>query len=194
MGNEREVDKKVTLSKAVLAALGIGGLLVVAAVAPNTLQLLRYLPSFNKKFAHKKARLPYEINAAVSRLRKEGYIEIKERNGKAFVQLTEKGRRRFRRYKLQALVSQKPPKWDGKWRIVIFDVRENRRSARNRLRDELRNFGFVRLQNSVWVYPYDSEELISLLKTDGRLWNSVLYIVAEKLEGEERLKKAFNLS
>ena len=194
MGNEREVDKKVTLSKAVLAALGIGGLLVVAAVAPNTLQLLRYLPSFNKKFAYKKARLPYEINAAVSRLRKEGYIEIKERNGKAFVQLTEKGRRRFRRYKLQALVSQKPPKWDGKWRIVIFDVRENRRSARNRLRDELRNFGFVRLQNSVWGYPYDSEELISLLKTDGRLWNSVLYIVAEKLEGEERLKKAFNLS
>ena len=189
----QKFEQKITLSKAVLAVLGIAGVLAVAVIAPNTVQLLKYLPGFNKKAKLKRARFPYEINATVSRLQRGGYIEMKEQNGKVFAMLTEKGKRGFAHYQLQASSPQKPQRWDGKWRIAIFDVKEERRLARDRLRNELRNFGFVRLQQSVWVYPYDCEELIALLKTDERLWGSVLYIVAEKVEGEEKLKKIFDL-
>ena len=43
--------------------------------------------------------------------------------------------------------------WDGKWRLVIFDVPQAKASARVRLRRSLANRGFGYLQNSVWITP-----------------------------------------
>jgi phenylacetic acid degradation operon negative regulatory protein len=41
--------------------------------------------------------------------------------------------------------------WDKKWRLVIFDIPEKRRIVRDVLRYQLKQFGFVPLQQSVWV-------------------------------------------
>ncbi len=43
--------------------------------------------------------------------------------------------------------------WDGKWRMVVFDLPEEKRSLRNELRRELRTARFGGLQGSVWVSP-----------------------------------------
>lgn len=43
--------------------------------------------------------------------------------------------------------------WDGKWRLVLFDVPQVRSSQRTQLRRYLRSKGFGYLQNSVWVSP-----------------------------------------
>ena len=43
--------------------------------------------------------------------------------------------------------------WDGKWRMVVFDVPEEKRSLRNELRHELRAARFGGLQGSVWISP-----------------------------------------
>lgn len=43
--------------------------------------------------------------------------------------------------------------WDGKWRIVVFDLPENKRGLRNELRRQLRAAKFGGLQGSVWVSP-----------------------------------------
>ena len=43
--------------------------------------------------------------------------------------------------------------WDGQWRMVLFDVAEQERSTRARLRYELRQHRLGCLQGSVWVSP-----------------------------------------
>jgi phenylacetic acid degradation operon negative regulatory protein len=49
-------------------------------------------------------------------------------------------------------------KWDGRWRLVLFDVPITQNSHRKQLRRYLRNKGFGCLQNSVWVTPDSLEE------------------------------------
>ena len=43
--------------------------------------------------------------------------------------------------------------WDGKWRLVLFDLPMERHVQRGRLRRYLRARGFGYLQGSVWVTP-----------------------------------------
>mgnify|MGYP001617628735 FL=1 len=88
---------------------------------------------------------------------------------------------------------RKPKRWDRKWRIVIFDIWERRRGVRDRLRNLLQKNGFVKVQNSVWVYPYDCEELFVFLRTNLRLGKGILYIVAEEIEYDEAFRKHFKL-
>jgi DNA-binding transcriptional regulator PaaX len=45
-------------------------------------------------------------------------------------------------------------KWDGLWRLVVFDVPNAQTRLRNRLRRYLRGQGFGWLQNSLWVSPH----------------------------------------
>lgn len=49
--------------------------------------------------------------------------------------------------------------WDGRWRLVLFDVPETQRALRQRLRHQLRTFGFGYLQNSAWITPDSVEAL-----------------------------------
>ena len=58
----------------------------------------------------------------------------------------------------------KKRRWDHRWRVVIFDIPERRKSVRVSLRRFMQEYGFVRLQDSVWIYPYDCEDLIALAK------------------------------
>ena len=85
-------------------------------------------------------------------------------------------------------------KWDGKWRIVIFDVWEKARSSRDSLRYEIKNFGFRQLQRSVWIYPYECRDFIWLLKSNFFFGKNIRYMVVEELDHDEKLKKYFKLN
>ena len=70
---------------------------------------------------------------------------------------------------------------------------EKRRKTRDRLREIMERTGFVRLQDSVWVYPYDCEDLITLLKTDFKVGKDVLYVIADRIEFDKPLRILFGL-
>jgi len=53
--------------------------------------------------------------------------------------------------------------------------------------------GFVLFQKSVWVYPYDCEDFIALLKADFKIGKDMRYLIADTIEGDASLRKAFNL-
>lgn len=82
---------------------------------------------------------------ALRRLREGGLVELTG-DEKLVYRLTDKGREKA----LLASFLQNDEKWDGKWRLVIFDVPEKRRIARDVLRRKLKDWGFVILQQSVW--------------------------------------------
>ena len=74
-----------------------------------------------------------------------------------------------------------------------LDIKEEAVGLRRKIRNELIQFGFEKLQNSVWITPHDCEELIMLLKTDFGIGKDVLFIVADKVENEQELRKLFEL-
>ena len=133
----------------------------------------------------------HTINRSVERLERSGLV-IKDSNG--FVMLTPKGQKRFSEFERAQYLLSKPEKWDKKWRLVSFDIKEKRKAAREQLRLTLKTAGFILLHHSTWVYPYDCEEFLSLLKADYRIQDEVLYIVAEYVENDDWLRKYFCLS
>lgn len=87
----------------------------------------------------------------------------------------------------------KRKKWDQKWRVVIFDVWENTREKRDALRYEIKNFGFIQLQRSVWIYPYECADFIELLKMNLSFGKNIRYMIVEKLDHDDKLKKYFKI-
>ena len=87
----------------------------------------------------------------------------------------------------------KKRKWDRRWRVVIFDIPERRKNIRDRLRLFMNEYGFVRIQDSVWIYPYDCEDLIALAKANFRVGADVLYMIVERLERDKYLREHFKL-
>ena len=85
-------------------------------------------------------------------------------------------------------------KWDERWRVVVFDVWENARAKRDSLRYEIKNFGFIQLQRSVWIYPFECADFIELLKTDLSFGKNIRYMVVQKLDHDDKLRKYFKLN
>ncbi len=179
----------IQIAKIVLKTVAAAGFISMAILAPNALQALDIFCTDKRRSYNPK----YFINNAVNRLKRQGMIEFKKEDDKIFLRLTEKGEQKLLKYQLQEVVVKKPKRWDRKWRIVIFDIREQKKRLRNFLRQELVNLGFVRLQNSVWVYPYDCEEVIVMLKAYLKTGKDILYIIADKIENDKWLKKEFKL-
>ena len=141
-----------------------------------------------------KKRLDRRISQALTRLSEKGLLtRIKTEKGNT-ISLTQKGEHLARLLaQKNALHIRKPKRWDGKWRIVIFDLWERRRGARDHLRTMLQKNGFVKIQNSVWVYPYDCEELFVFLRTEFHLGKGMLYIVADEIEYDQKLQQHFGV-
>jgi len=189
---EKEIkikDKRKNIQKIILNTIFATGVLSVALIAPNVLSVIKQLEGSPKR----KKNLKYSINASFTRLQEKRLIEIVEINGKKIARITKKGESKLDFLAKHNFKLKIPNRWDGRWRVVIFDIKESRSKTRFLLRKTLSEIGFIRLQNSVWIYPYDCEDLISLLKADFKIGKDVLYMIVEKLENDWQLKKAFKL-
>src|SRR3989338_6188748 len=172
------------LQRVILETVAMAGVLGMALVAPNAIQSLRR-SGFLLKIRQKEI-----INLCRYRLVQNGLLA---RDEHGFLRLTAKGEEKLRQCELRDYKIIKPKKWDKKWRMLIFDVREERKSLRDKIRRTLIAIGFERLQYSVWVYPYDCEDLITLLKADFKIGKDLLYIISDSIENDTWLKKRFNL-
>ena len=175
------------VEQTILAVVGAAGVLSLALVAPKALDLLKYTPLNKYKFA-------YRTRTTAGRMVAMGYLKWVERDGKKFLRLTPSGYNALQLEKEKAaLAAQKKRRWDRLWRMVVFDVPERRRKVRGRLCAALQEVGFVRLQDSVWVYPYDCEDFIALLKAELKIGKDVLYAIADTIEHDKGIRRHFSL-
>lgn len=185
-----DFGERIPIRNIILATIGLTALVGVAMVAPNALQYLRILGLHKKKIDRQK----YYIDAAIEKLHKRNLIEIVVKaNGEKYTKLTAEGKKALLKFEFEGLSKQKPKKWDEKYRVVIFDIKENTRFSRDDLRYMLLKFGFIRLQNSVWVYPYPCEGAVNLLKTYLEVGDEVVYMTVESIENDAWLRKHFAL-
>lgn len=176
--------RRSKITKVIISTIAMAGALSVAMVLPNVVSLLDIKGSKIRK---------KRVEETLIRLSNKGFVSIKIKNGQRSVELTEKGQRFALSINEGKFRFTKPEKWNGKWHVLIFDIPEKKRSVRDSLRDTLNVIGFVRLQDSVWVYPYNCEDLISLLKLDFKLGKEMLYLVVDKIENDSVLKRNFEL-
>ncbi len=183
-----KIIKKVTngsVSRIVLETIKATGILSVALVAPNALQI------FGKRgFINLHIRQRGVINTSRDRLIKSGFLN---RDAKGFLRLTEKGEERLRKYRISDYELIVPKIWDKKWRVLIFDIPEERKGLRAKIRRTLFLVGFIRLQDSVWVFPYDCAELVSLLKAQFKVGKDLLYMVVNEIENDFQIKAHFGI-
>ena len=107
--------------------------------------------------------------------------------------LTEKGKLRALTYHFDK-IKVKEGNWDGKWRLITFDIPENKRKGRDALRDKIKKFGFYELQKSVWIYPYRCKDEMDFIIEFFGLRKYVRFGILESIDNELHLKKIFNLN
>ena len=99
---------------------------------------------------------PSSLASSLNYMLKTGYIEKVIKKGKPYLRLTSKANKKLKRD--FSIFRMQKRKWDGKWRMVIFDIKEKFKLVRKALRDKLKQLGFGMLQKSVYISPYDFEE------------------------------------
>ena len=187
MGNIEEKSRKKKskddIQKAILSSVKIAGFLTIALVAPNAIQCLK---SFGL--------IPCKRQKEIMLRSKDRLIEdglLKYQNG--FIVLTKKGEIRLELLEMKNWRMNKSKKWDGRWRMLIFDIPEKKKPLREKIRSTLFSIGFLRLQDSVWIYPYACEDLVNLLKADFQVGKDLLYLIVDSIENDKNFKKLFNL-
>lgn len=182
----------ITATKFLLAFIGIGGIAVAGAVAPG---LLRLIKTFPKKKYTEAVYTRERMSNSLAYLKKRKLIEVlKEKDGKWTVRLTNKGQKRVVQYSLDSLGIKKPAHWDGKWRILMFDIpsQPNRyNQAREALRRKIKELGFHQVQKSAWAYPYECEDELLFLAEVFQVEQYIEILVVEKLLHEDVLRKKF---
>jgi DNA-binding transcriptional regulator PaaX len=133
-----------------------------------------------------------QLKQTVDSLYKSKLVSRTEhKDGLVTLVLTDHGRKRALRYHLGTLKVPVMKKWDGKWRIVMYDVPEEMRSLRLELYHTLRTLGFVELQHSVFAHPYECANEIEFLIETYNARKYVRRMLVEEIDISETLKKAF---
>ena len=117
----------------------------------------------------------------------------KKEDGSVELFLTEKGKWRALNYRLENIKNKKG-KWDGKWRMVAFDIPEKDKRGRNALRQKLKKIGFCELQKSVLITPYECRKEIGLLVNFFSLEKYVRFGVLDFVDSGEYFKKIFKIA
>lgn len=179
---------KSEIVKDILSWLAIAGAVYIAASSPYfALNLMKSLKK-GRRYGKKK------VYNTFYKLQKQGCIEIRQRNHQIYIALTEKGRKKAGRFQINSLKIAEPKKWDGKWRLVIFDISQLQRTKREAFRGKLKELGFYPLQKSVWVHPYNCRDEIDLLREFfGLSEKEIRLIVAQDIGDDSFLKKLFKL-
>jgi CRISPR-associated endonuclease Cas2 len=126
----------------------------------------------------------------MKRLEKKGWLKIYKDGRKNLYALTEEGR--LEALFVKAQLSEKKA-WDGKWRMIVFDIPEDARTERNKLRDLLKANGFKLIQKSVFINPYPlNREAITYLQKTG-LDKYIRVFRIDEADNPSALKKMFGL-
>lgn len=137
-----------------LKAVGAGGLVGVAIIAPNTLQAFESFGIFAPSTP--KARR----NRLLAELKRQGLILAEQNGDTIHLRLTVKGIHRLQRVEIDELEIKPQKHWDKTWRMVMFDIPARRRESRYILTSQLRRLGFVMVQQSLWVHPYPCFDIV----------------------------------
>lgn len=134
------------------------------------------------------------LREAIGKLYQSQLVDCKEKSdGTIELVLTKEGKKRCLMYNLDSMKIDRPSRWDGLWRIVIFDIPEYKKKARDALAQKLRTLGFYPMQKSVFVCPFSCKDEVDFLTELFDIRPFVRFIIAKETDIDLRLKDIFSL-
>lgn len=179
-------QKVVSLTKAILVTIGIGTIVAMALMAPNSLQILKPFLGRGTRKDHERKR----IRQAIQSLRAQGMVERVKKNGAMYLRTTEKGRACLKRLAIETLTLPKQA-WDKKWRVIFFDIPEENAKGRRAFQQRLKALGCMQLQKSILIYPHPCQEEIDTLTSFWDVYPFVHYFETNDLGTAQRSAKNF---
>ncbi len=173
--------------KVILLLVGGVGL----SVARTPKQYFRVVSEISKEW---KDINKLSLEKAISSLYHSKLIhEYENPDGSLTMVLTDKGKEKAITFNIDNMEIKKPKKWDKRWRVVLFDIPEKHKKAREALRETLKRLGFYEYQKSVLVQPYECQKEIDFVIEYFNIRPYVRMLTADTLDNEIHLKKIFDL-
>ncbi|MBI2979339.1 MAG: phenylacetic acid degradation operon negative regulatory protein PaaX [Chloroflexi bacterium] len=94
------------------------------------------------------------IRSAVSRMCRAGLLQVRHQGAKSYYSLTKDGFGLLDKG-AQRIFKRDRNHWNGRWSIVVYFIPEERRQARDQLRQELTWIGYGPLSEATWISPHD---------------------------------------
>lgn len=135
---------------------------------------------------------PSEIMRVANRLVRKGVVTKFETPEGILIKISDAGKKELLKYDLENL-GPKTGEWDGKWRMVFFDIEEKNRKKRNQLTMYLRMLGMKEMQKSIYISPFDVSSEVKYLREILNVSDEVKYGVLEFIENGEDLKEIFKV-
>lgn len=178
MQEEKRKESFLGLTREVLAAVGSGGLIITAIVVPGTGYIFNYIERSRLQKAHARGYL----TRTVKRLEKQELVSWREVNGILTLIISNRGVKQTLRSKIDDIRLTVPEKWDRKYRVITFDIPEQKKYARELLRAKLKEWSFTQLQKSVFVTRVPCKDELQLLIQALEISEYVSYIVATSID------------
>ena len=134
------------------------------------------------------------IRRAIASLYESGLVHYQEHaDGTITLTLTKQGKTVALRYNLDQMQIPTPTHWDGKWRMVAFDIPEDQKNLRESLRERLKHLGFLEYQKSVFIHPYPCENEIEFIREFFSIKRYVRLGLIEMIDDDLALRDHFGV-
>src|SRR3989344_6132325 len=183
----------------VLKLLATCSILIASVIVPGLPIAAGALLKIKKNIDYENSRKEWEkfnlwrLKQVLKRMQNSKYVEIVTQRGVPVVKITDKGKEKLLKYDLQNLQLDQS-KWDGRWRLIIYDVGKDKKRQVDTFRRTLNNLKVLRLQRSVYLTPFKCEDEIEYLKQVFDLDEEVQVLLIRSLDNESTYKKYFGLN
>lgn len=179
-----ESERKIS-TEDVLKVIAAGGIVIASAMIPSLpvaiMSVYKVWKDVNKS----------DLGRIIKRLEKQEMISIRHIENKIQIKITDHGKKRLLEYDYEH-ISLKAKRRDGKWRLIIFDVPENKKRNRDAFVRKLLQFGCIRLQDSVYANAFPCKSEVDFLSHFLEISDYVTVVKLDRIErGEQLIFKKF---
>ena len=151
-----------------------------------------FIPRLEERGIGKKRK--NSVRVAIDRLRRQKFVEYTNNSDRGHIRLTSAGEMRIRQYDLEGLKLEDQTRWDRIWRIVMFDIPEEKKVARDAVSRKLKNIGFYQLQKSVFIHHNPCLDEIGFIEEFFGLEGMITYVEANSIGKQEgQIRKFFRI-
>ena len=178
---------KEEIVRAILVALGVLGIVVAVAAVPNAALLLK--PLIRK--IHKRAIVDDSLERSLRRMAKKRIVEFSVRNGKTYLQITDTGNKKIKEMESESIKIEMSKSWNGVWTVILFDIPEYQKTARDALRRKLKDLGCYQYHKSVFVHPASCGDEIDFVAEFFEIGRHVIHFETRSLGNQEHRARRF---
>ena len=182
--------KQNSFARKLLKLLAVSGTVLIAASNPYF--GLSLIKGIQREIARKKWRQFYND---LYRLKRQKRLNVLQKPDGAYeVTITNLGSKIAKTYELDDLQIKRPDQWDGFWRFIAFDIpSKNPKSklARRSLLKKLKELGFIMVQRSLWVHPFECRGELAVIAKAFEIEPYVHFFVAHDFDKDLDLRGKF---